>query len=406
MKKALAFIVFILFLAHGQNHPNSYSIEKIYDRWDGEYPLVFAVLGDNYSSTPIFRAFLEQFNSTADSLVFLLTTGDHAAGGDSAGYANYLSAIDPLEVPVVSTMGNHEINDSLGWDRFHTFFGSPDFYFDIGNARFIALTNCYPGPEPISYGENVYYKFLPEQLDWLDSLLSNWEGFKFVSIHAPPYLEGHWIFATVGGVGSAPGRIASLTDRFTDILRDRDVYICFCGHVHTYDRWTADNEQFGDVTYIVTGGGGISIMPVWPYDAPYGGGFYHYMVMELFEDGTMYGHIVRPDTFDDGVTTIEYDPDYEFVLEPPVGIRKVLDEFSLDASIAYPNPFISSIHISIPSETDNAVIMDICGRTIDRIHLAPGIREFVWKPETVQNGVYFVHYGKKTRKILYLGGTR
>ena len=174
-----------------QNHPNSLVISNIQTRWDGEYPMIFGVNGDNYYMNDIFTAVLRQMQYLADSLDFVITTGDHTAGGDSAGYILYISAIDTLDVPWVTVMGNHEINDSLGWNRFAEYFGYPDFHFDLGNARFVGLTDCYPAPGPVSGSENVYYKFLPEQLDWLDSVLADWDGYKFVFIHNVPYLLEH-----------------------------------------------------------------------------------------------------------------------------------------------------------------------------------------------------------------------
>ncbi len=391
-------IILLATLTFAQNHPTDLVIERIQSRWDGTYPIRFAVMGDNYSINRIFLAMISQIHQIQDSLLFVLMTGDLTAGGDSAGYANYLAVIDTLDVPVVSVMGNHELNAEGGWDRYLEYFGSPDFYFDVGPARFVCLTDCYPADSAVSGTENVYYKFLPEQLDYLDSLFSDWDGFKFVAIHSPPYLEGHYTIYTVGGVGSAPGYEESLTEEFTDLLRDQNVYICFMGHFHTYDRWTPHNDRYGDVTYIITGGGGASIVPMWPYGPPYGGGIYHFMVMELYEDGTLVGHIVRPDTIDDGEVTIEYDSTYEFTLEAPERITpSKVDSMTLDV---YPNPFNSVLNIRHPR--GYMFIYDTMGNIIERKYFnSRGI--YRWHaPGRFKSGLYILKLNNISRKILYL----
>ena len=389
-------LIFLSIILQGENHPTSSVIAAINARWDGGYPIYFGVIGDNYDSNRIFKAVLNQIEYISDSIDFIITTGDHTGGGDSLGYYQYLSAIDTLTVPWLTTIGNHEMNDSLGWNRFIEFFGYPDFCLDIGDFRFISLTNCYPAPGPVSGWENVYYKFESEQLDWFESKLSEWDGHKFVFIHAPPYLDGHIIIGTLGSYGYSPGYEESLTERFTDIIRDNNVYICFCGHIHCFDRWKASNEQYGNVTYIITGGAGGTLCP-WFYGEPYGGTFYHFMLMELYEDGTLFGHMIFPDTVEDGVTTIEYDEIYSFELEPPVGIsqkQKILDEISKP----YPNPFNSAVVVPVSYETKRITVCDISGKTVAVInHDGTGIVH--WKPDlSVSSGFYFI----QGNKILFI----
>ena len=402
MKKlALGLMFWTILLA--QNHPNEVAIDRIHARWDGLYPIRFAVVGDNYSVNRIFLAIMNQIHQIQDSLDFVLMVGDLTAGGDSAGYANYLAVIDTFDVPIISIMGNHELNAEGGWDRFIEYFGYPDFYFDVGVARFACLTDCYPADSAVSGSENVYYKFLPEQLEWLEDILDSWDGFKFVSMHAPPYLAGHYIISTVGGIGSAPGYDESLTEQFTNLVRDQGVYACFMGHFHTYDRWTPHNEQYGDVTYIISGGAGATIVPAWPYGPPYGGGIYHFMIMELYEDGTLVGHVVRPDTIDDGVVEIEYDSLYEFTLKPP-SIILAEKPNKIECSIkAYPNPFNKSLFISTKN-INRLRIVDITGKLIKEIKFTGSHANYTLSPGELNltSGIYFLQGDSITRKVLYL----
>ena len=398
MKKLCLLMAGVLW---AQNHPTDFVIERIQSRWDGTYPIKFAVLGDNYNINRIFTAIMSQIHSIEDSLDFVLITGDLTAGGDSAGYADYLAMIDTFDVPIISVMGNHELNAEGGWDRYIEYFGSPDFYFDIGAARFVCLTDCYPADSAVSGSENVYYKFLPEQLDWLEDVLSGGDGYKFVSIHSPPYLEGHYTIYTVGGIGSAPDYEESLTERFTDILRDYNVYACFMGHFHTYDRWTPHNERYGDATYIISGGGGASIVPMWPYGPPYGGGIFHFMIMELYEDGTMVGHIVRPDTIDDSIVEVNYDSLYEFTLEAPTKVVENRQNTPDNVFInAFPNPFNSVVRIEVSPPSARVIMTDISGHIVDVLGSSDGCVE--WRPDGVSSGIYIVNVMDRTTKIVYL----
>ncbi|RKZ34460.1 hypothetical protein DRQ33_02085 [bacterium] len=403
MKKFFIFIIFWLGVVFSRNHPNSYVIEQIQECWDSEYPIVFGVLGDNYSANWIFRSIVRQLNSISDSLDFIVAVGDLAAGGDSVGYARYMALIDSLNVPLISVMGNHELNDSLGWERFIEFFGHPDFHFDVGDARFICITNCFPTSEPVSGSENVYYMYFESQLEWLEEKLSEWDGYKFVFIHAPPYLLGHITIATVGGFGSAPDYEESLTEEFTNILRDNDVYICFGGHIHAYDRWTPNNELYGDVTYILTGGAGASIIPIWPYPAPYGGPIYHFLIMELYEDGTINGHLVRPDTIDDGHTIVEYDSLYEFRLYPPSRISAQIGAKPQQEIIVHPNPFNDVLNIYVGGTDNQISIYDISGKLVERISQKSGKQIIRWKPKPdIPGGVYTIKANDSSLKIFYI----
>ena len=392
MKSFVLVFVTIFSVIIAQNHPNSVSISRAVARWDGTYPIKIIVLGDNANVNRIFLALVSQICAISESVLFVMTTGDHAAGGDSGGYARYLAVIDTLPVPWITVMGNHEIDDSLGWYRFERLFGSPDFFFDVGNYRFVALTDCYPAPAPVSLGENVYYKFTHEQLSWLDSVLSSWSGFAIVFVHVPPYLRGHFPYdlGCVGGWGYSPPRDESLTEQFTRILRDHNVLACFAGHLHCYDNYTPNDTAYGAVHYIITGGAGGPLNP-WIYRAPYGGAMYHMLMLELEEDGTIRLHIIRPDTVDDGIIEVTFDSLYEMTLTP----SEIFESGNDDGKFltVYPNPTTGVLNFNrSPGQVEIYNLRgelvyrrNIIGRTVDFAHL------------NIPNGVYVV----KTRESIY-----
>jgi len=399
IKRCLFFIILAISgCCFSQNHPNSVVIDRVQTDWDGIYPIKAAILGDNYNINRIFTSIVEQIASVSESLDLAISIGDQAAGGDSAGYARYLAIIDSLPFPWITLMGNHEINDKDGWNRFIDIFGPPDFYFDIGKYRFICLTNCYPAPVPVSAGENVYYKFTSSQLDWLENLLDEWDGYKIVAAHTPPYLEMYITLGVLGSYGYCPNKGESNTERFTDLLRDYDVSLCLLGHIHFFARFKPNNEQYGNVTYIITAGAGARLVP-WLCPTPYIGSFHHFILFDLYESGNIQGNVIRPDTIDDSVVTVEYDSIYSFFIEynSIKQTKKITN--SQNSMIIYPNPFNDATQIKV-SEPSEILIYDLEGHLIHTVHVSEG--NYTFCAVDISAGIYFVKIRNEVKPLLHI----
>jgi len=71
------------------------------------------------------------------------------------------------------------------------------------------------------------------------------------------------------------------------LIEEGKVDICFCGHVHNYERGSSFNEEVGfDIYYVITGGGGAplsgeEIMIDWPNIDVYLPGLYNFCVVEI-----------------------------------------------------------------------------------------------------------------------------
>lgn len=280
------------------NHPNDRVIEYILEHADTTFPLRFVVFGDPNNDNAHFPLLMRRIAALDPQPVFAICVGDVAAGGTSIGYANYIARIDSSDIPILTVIGNHEVNDSLGFERFQEYFGYPDYHFDFMGIRFLMLMDTYHSDTLDAYGENMRYMVTEEQVGWVDSALADFWGIKFVFLHAPPRLEGHnTIAGCLGGYGYNPPRSESHTDELTDVFRERGVRAVFAGHIHVYDRWQENGSLYGNTIYLITGGGGATLTP-WPFSDPYGGSLYHFLLIEVSRDSSLSGYLYPIDESD------------------------------------------------------------------------------------------------------------
>jgi 3',5'-cyclic AMP phosphodiesterase CpdA len=100
----------------------------------------------------------------AVSLSFVYIPGDVADDGSVSEYTAVREAIDRLEVPWCSIIGDHDVHEK-SFDNYLAFMAHAKHYsFQIGTARFVAL-NAFDIPDPGSFC------LLDEQLDWLEQEL-------------------------------------------------------------------------------------------------------------------------------------------------------------------------------------------------------------------------------------------
>ena len=93
--------------------------------------------------------------------------------------------VDSSEIPIVSVVGNHDIED--GFDKYHSYFGDENFSFDHGNTDFIAIHSAHGNPSRGIFGPREQdLRFLDERLQGAT------HGTKIVLMHIPPYLENEF----------------------------------------------------------------------------------------------------------------------------------------------------------------------------------------------------------------------
>jgi 3',5'-cyclic AMP phosphodiesterase CpdA len=231
-----------------QNAPknlNSSAIRKVLSGIKGKDSFRFYMIGDTQGSFDTFRKILEKAREEKPD--FIIHAADITTGGRYRQYMKMVNFIEPLAIPVIFTLGNHDSNHR-GREIFAHLFGPPDFYFDTGSYRFIFLDCTYEriNPDFIQLPrESEQYDYLhgfdPDQINALDALVKK-TGNNFVILHMPPAIAPfkHHCFARnsqafLNVMKKYAGRIAGV----------------FSGHIHGYGEAVADG-----VTYIVSGGAG------------------------------------------------------------------------------------------------------------------------------------------------------
>jgi acid phosphatase type 7 len=229
---------------------------------------------DNWASTKIVGQAIEAANPP-----FVISTGDLVDNGTNANdWVNFFAASPFVHNSTIyPTLGNHEGYSKLYFSYFSLSHNERWYSFDDGPVHFIGLD---------SNPRNAYRLV---QLVWLiHDLRTNSQPFTIVFFHHPLYSSGNHGNATLLRMIWKP-----IFEHFT-------VDIVFNGHDHDYER-----SVVGDITYVVTGGGGAPLYDVGhnPWTV-YSEKTYHYCLLTVnsslltFEaikpDGTVFDSFMIP----------------------------------------------------------------------------------------------------------------
>lgn len=100
----------------------------------------------------------------AGSVAFVYLPGDVADHGSAAQYRVVREALDRLEVPWCSIIGDHDVQERSFTNYLAYMAHAKHYSAQVGSVRFVAL-NAFDVPSPGSFC------LLPEQLDWLEEQL-------------------------------------------------------------------------------------------------------------------------------------------------------------------------------------------------------------------------------------------
>jgi hypothetical protein len=204
----------------------------------------FAAMGDSRSNPDIFDVVMDNVESNDPD--FIISMGDlvHDGGMFSEWDTYYFDIAQNViaNIPLVSSLGDHEGNDDNG-ELFRHYLLTDEplkkqwFSFDYGDAHFIALD--YRRADST------------EMINWfIDDVSKSKARWKFVYMHRPCYnFSGHqsrWGY-----------------DKWPELFRKYKIDIAFAGHSHIYERFypmrPIDEPQSWPVTYITTGGAGAGL---------------------------------------------------------------------------------------------------------------------------------------------------
>src|SRR5687767_7820260 len=112
-------------------------------------PVRFAFAGDSGAwadptADAIFSALVRQVGALEPAPVFFANLGDFAGPGTIERHEHYLGLVEPLHVPSICVVGNHDLDDSSGPDSWARVHGLTSFTFAHGHTRFVAL-HAEPG---------------------------------------------------------------------------------------------------------------------------------------------------------------------------------------------------------------------------------------------------------------------
>jgi predicted phosphodiesterase len=194
----------------------------------------FLALGDTRSDAAAHQSVVDRAVTLSPD--FVLHSGDFVYDGSVAAQWTTFFAVERellCQSPLFGALGNHEKNASNYFDAFHLPGNERWYSFDYGNAHFVGLQI----DDYADYGPgSVQYAWLENDLTSTDRL------WKIVFFHTPPYSSGRH------------GGRASVRDALGPLFAQHGVDLVFNGHDHDYER-----SVVGDVTYIVTGGGGAPL---------------------------------------------------------------------------------------------------------------------------------------------------
>lgn len=238
----------------------------------------FIVMGDSRGNddginTEIFRAILEM--AEGDKPDFIVFVGDLITGSKHTNIhrdrlLKWKDMVEESAIPIYIVVGNHEIESETSENILQAIFKMPEngpkglkglaYSFDYEDAHFtIVDTNRY----------KYFHRVGSNQLEWLKrDFEKKKEKVIFVFGHEPA-------FPTHSHTGSSLDRYPIERDALWNIFKEYGVTIYFCGHEHLYNISNHDG-----VYQIISGGAGAPLR-----SQPEEGGFYHYVIVDVRNDG-------------------------------------------------------------------------------------------------------------------------
>ncbi len=275
-----------------------------------------------YSRNYFYRVISDGFESNLYKFYFpspedfkFIVYGDLRGIWDNWKNATLIAhAIEKERIPLVFNTGDMVKNGERKeeWEKFMeiaVFMHNSSLYASIGNhdIPYIYFKKYFylPGNErwySFDYGE-VHFTILNSnsplsilQLLWLEKDLSTEKMWKIVIFHHPPYSSG------------SHGSSEIIRKIFVPVFERKKVDIVFSGHDHVYER-----AFVGNITYIVTGGGGAPLYNAGRSEwTVYSESVYHYCRISVNKSSLLFqavktdGEIFDSFYMEKNITKIDY----------------------------------------------------------------------------------------------------
>ena len=229
----LGLLALILFALPASAVPLRVS-ENIHSIWEARRGQTdgynFVVIGDTRDNDRVFLGLLEQ--AKAYDPVFMVNVGDFVNSGSTTQYDHYAESVAAYPVPIINVAGNHDVKK--GKANFLRYMGEPNWFFDLGQLRFVALDNAQ-GAFTDSALAFARKHLIPDKTC-------------FVFFHCPPPV-GRWAVHSMSGTEKS-----WIGGEINACLKRAGSTKVFVGHIHLYDEMTID-----DIPYVISGGGGAEL---------------------------------------------------------------------------------------------------------------------------------------------------
>jgi hypothetical protein len=243
-------------------------------------PVRFVVAGDSApwpdpTADGIFSQLIAQIAALDPPPAFFANLGDFAGPGGRERHERYLRLVEPLTIPDVCVVGNHDLDDESGWATFTQIHGPANFEFAHGRTRFVALHSQMGTEGPRD-----------EDLEFLDAAFAAAaEPNRVLLMHMPPSLDGRFAPHPEWG-------FARREADFLALLRKHGVALVCCAHAVVFDHVVRDGVHF-----VVSGGGGIGLCSHFRGTCPDPGTRYHAVELAISASGAVTGRVIQ--AFDD-----------------------------------------------------------------------------------------------------------
>jgi putative acetyltransferase len=217
------------------------------------YPFSFVFAGDSGAwpdptADAIVSSLIAQTGRLDPAPVFFANLGDFAGPGTVERHEDWLRLVEPLRVPNVCAVGNHDLDDPRGREAWAAVHGPHNYEFGHGHTRFVVLDAAPGAVGEVDIDPATVSGPDAEALAFLDAALSRAsEPHRVVLMHAPPALGGRFEPHPEWGFTVLEREFLALVERH------RVALVC-CAHALFFDTFVHRGTRF-----VVSGGGGTAL---------------------------------------------------------------------------------------------------------------------------------------------------
>lgn len=255
------------------------------------YPFSFVIAGDSGAwpdptADAILTALLRQTARLQPAPVFFANLGDFAGPGTIERHHHYLRLVEPLALPDVCIVGNHDLDHPGARDAWARIHGPMNFHFSYAHTRFIAIDAA---PAPVDATPAGTEGPRDEALAFLaHSLEAASEPHRVVLMHCPPHFNGRFTPHLEWGFDVRESEFLSL-------VRRHGVKLVCCAHALFFDHFVHHATHF-----VVSGGGGSALCSHFRGVCAEGAGrpedrgaLFHAVQITVTEDGAISGRVLQ-----------------------------------------------------------------------------------------------------------------